>query len=459
MALPPMIEMLSIPANDSGLVAGLAALLFCAVVYGVLATLGCMRARKQNRQYATALDHMTQGLCLVDAKTRVILCNERYIKMYGMSSKVVKPGTLMRDVLKHRASVGQFSGDIGKYMAAIQERIDKRQGQKLMLTLADGRHIALAEQPLADGSWVATHDDVTELYHVERQRADMKAKEDRRATIEEAIGSFRQRVENVLRAVGDNAAAIKMTAGTLLASSEQTSRQAEGAVQATDKASHNTVTAAAAADELATSIADMSKQLGQTTGVLRLAATEAQSTNEQISALSESSQKIGDVVQLIRSIAGQTNLLALNATIEAARAGEAGRGFAVVASEVKSLAVQTAKATEEISAQIDSVQESTRTAVDAIHRISSRMLDIDRHASAVAASVEQQSSATSEISRSVSNAAQGTGNIVSVLNQLSGAATETRKSAESVLQVSESVGAAVSNLRSEVEGFLKKVAV
>ena len=454
-----MIEMLSIPANESGLVAGLAALLFCAVVYGGLATLGWMRARKQNRQYATALDHMTQGLCLVDAKTRIILCNERYITMYGMSPKFVKPGTLMRDMLKHRASVGQFSGDIDNYMAAIQDRIDKRQGQKLMLALADGRHIALAEQPLADGSWVATHDDVTELYHVERQRADMKAKEDRRAAIDEAIGSFRQRVENVLRAVGDNAAAIKMTAGTLLASSEQTSRQAEGAVQATDKASHNTVTAAAAADELATSIADMSKQLGQTTGALRLAAGEAQSTNDQISALSESSQKIGDVVQLIRSIAGQTNLLALNATIEAARAGEAGRGFAVVASEVKSLAVQTAKATEEISAQIDSVQESTRTAVNAIHRISSRMQDIDRHASAVAASVEQQSSATSEISRSVSNAAQGTGNIVSVLNQLSGAAAETRKSAESVLQVSESVGAAVSNLRSEVEGFLRKVAV
>jgi methyl-accepting chemotaxis protein len=331
MALPPMIEMLSFPVNDSGLVA---ALFFCAIVYGGLATLGWMRARKQNRQYATALDHMTQGLCLVDAKTRIILCNERYITMYGMSPKVVKPGTLMRDMLTHRASVGQFSGDIDQYMAAIQDRIDKRQGQKLMLALADGRHIALAEQPLADGSWVATHDDVTELYNVERQRADMKAKEDRRAAIDEAIGSFRQRVENVLRAVGDNAAAIKMTAGTLLASSEQTSSQAEGAVQATDKASHNTVTAAAAADELATSIADMSKQLGQTTGALRLAASEAQSTNEQISALSESSQKIGDVVQLIRSIAGQTNLLALNATIEAARAGEAGRGVAVVASGI-----------------------------------------------------------------------------------------------------------------------------
>ena len=135
---------------------------------------------------------------------------------------------------------------------------------------------------------------------------------------------------------------------------------------------------------------------------------EAETTNEQIAGLADAAQKIGDVVKLIRDIAGQTNLLALNATIEAARAGEAGRGFAVVASEVKSLAVQTAKATEEIASQILAVQGSTTSAVDAIRNIAGRMKEISSYTSAVAASVEQQNAATGEISQNVAGAAQGT---------------------------------------------------
>ena len=155
----------------------------------------------------------------------------------------------------------------------------------------------------------------------------------------------------------------------------------------------------------------------------------------------------------------QTNLLALNATIEAARAGEAGKGFAVVASEVKSLAVQTAKATEDIANHILAVQNSTSAAVEAIRQIATRMRNINENTSAVAASVEQQNSATSEISRNVASAAEGTGHVVSVLGDVAGAATQTRASAEVVRDASEAVDHAVADLRLEVEDFLGKVAV
>ena len=168
---------------------------------------------------------------------------------------------------------------------------------------------------------------------------------------------------------------MRSTARGLFGSSEHTSQRAESAVQAFNEASANVETAAVAADELSRSIGEISRQLTQTSSVVGLATNEARATDDEIAGLADGAQKIGDVVKLIRNIAGQTNLLALNATIEAARAGEAGKGFAVVASEVKSLAVQTAKATEDIANHILAVQESTSGAVEAIRQIAERMVD------------------------------------------------------------------------------------
>jgi methyl-accepting chemotaxis protein len=314
-------------------------------------------------------------------------------------------------------------------------------------------------EPLTGGGWVSTHEDVTEQRKAEQERVANRDQELRRATIDTAIASFRPQMETLLSSVSGSATAMRSTAGALFGSSDQTSQRAGSAVQAFTEASANVETAAIAADELSRSIAEISRQLSHTSNVVGQATEEARATDGEIAGLANGAQKIGDVVKLIRNIAGQTNLLALNATIEAARAGEAGRGFAVVAAEVKSLAVQTAKATEDIANHILSVQTSTTGAVDAIRQIAARMQEINHTTASVAAAVEQQNAATGEISHNVASAAQGTGHVVEVLGEVALAATQTRTSAEVVRDASQTVEAAVGDLRREVEDFLAKVAV
>jgi len=416
------------------------------------------RAATQNRVLTQALDNMSQGLCMFDADARLLVANSRYLEMYHLSPSVVRPGCSLRDLIVHRVSTGSFSGNADEYVAKVRATVAEGKTTNFEVTSPGGRAINVLQHPMAGGGWVATHDDVTERRSLEQQRAALAEQEERRAMVERAIQAFRARVESVLKTVSDSAASMRKTATSLFGSSGQTSQRAEGAVQASHEAAGSVDTAAVAADELSKSIAEISRQLTQTTDVVRLTVTEAQSTNREIAGLAEAAQKIGDVVKLIRDIAGQTNLLALNATIEAARAGEAGKGFAVVAAEVKSLAVQTAKATEEIAGQIAGVQVSTSAAVDAIRRISERMEQINSYTSAVAASVEQQNAATGEISKNVASTAVGTKVIVSVLGELAGAATETKSSAQTVLTASEAVAKGAEGLRGEVETFLRTVA-
>jgi methyl-accepting chemotaxis protein len=414
--------------------------------------------RQRNARLRDALDNMSQGLCMWSSTGRLILCNEPYVKMYDLEPLLARPGASLREMLEHRIRAGTFSGNPDQYIADLLGSIIK--GKTVSnVREHEGRYIAIVNRPMTGGGWVATHEDITERRIADQQRVSMQETENRRAMIEAEISSFRGRVESVLKVVTDGAGAMKSTAVGLFGSSEQTSQRAESAVQASNEASVNATTAASAASELTSSIAEISAQLTRTTEVVRTAVDEAESTNSQIAGLADAAQKIGDVVKLIRDIAGQTNLLALNATIEAARAGEAGRGFAVVASEVKSLAVQTAKATEEIAGQILGVQGSTTSAVEAIRSIAGRMREISTYTSAVAASVEQQNSATGEISHNVASAAHGTGTVVGMLSEVAGAATATRTSAETVLNASQSVESAVANLRGEVERFLGKVAV
>lgn len=417
------------------------------------------RLRNQNRWLTTALNNMSQGLNMFDAQGRITLVNTRYVEMYKLDPTVVRPGCALKALIEHRKATGLFSGDVDSYVRKILEGMAQGKSQAHYVQASDGRIVLAKNEPLPGGGWVSTHEDVTEQHHAEQERAAIRSQEQRRTAIDSAIASFRPAVEKLLSSVGSSATSMRSTARKLFDSSDHTSQRAETAVHAFNEASANVETAAVAADELSHSISEISRQLMRTTGVVGLATTEARATDSEIASLADGAQKIGDVVKLIRNIAGQTNLLALNATIEAARAGEAGKGFAVVASEVKSLAVQTAKATEDIASHILAVQESTSGAVEAIRQIASRMQEINGNTSAVAVSVEQQNLATGEISRSVASAAEGTNHVVAVLGEVAGAATQTRGSAEVVRDASEAVERAVSDLRSEVEDFLGKVAV
>ncbi len=417
------------------------------------------RTGNQNDRLFNAVNNMSQGLVMFDAHGRIVLLNSRYLEMYALSPEIVRPGCMLKELIEHRKATGLFTGDVDAYCRQILDDVKSGMTKGNYIPASDGRIVLAKNVPLPDGGWLSTHEDVTEQRQAEQERAISLEQEQRRAAVDAGIASFRPQVEALLSSVSESASAMRATADALFGSSEQTTQRATSAVQAFNEASTNVETAAVAADELSNSIAEISRQLTHTSNIVALATEEARATDGEITGLADGAKKIDDVVTLIRNIAGQTNLLALNATIEAARAGEAGKGFAVVAAEVKSLAVQTAKATEDIASYILAVQDSTSGAVEAIRQIAARMQEINQHAAAVAASVEQQNAATGEISHNVASAAEGTGHVVAVLGEVSGAASETRSSAEVVRDASQTVETAVSDLRVEVEDFLGKVAV
>src|SRR6185437_5407029 len=289
------------------------------------------------------------------------------------------------------------------------------------------------------------------------QEAERAVKEQRAVTMDRLVRDFEQKVGHMVGVLSAASTELESTAQSMSATATEVNQQATTVAVAAGEASAGVQTVAASAEELTSSINEISRQVVQSAKMTGKAAEDARKTDTVVQALAQGAQKIGDVVGLITRIAGQTNLLALNATIEAARAGDAGKGFAVVASEVKSLAQQTAQATDEISLQISQIQSATREAVDAIRGIAGLIEEVSAIATTIASAVEEQGAATAEIARNVQHTASNTQEVTANISGVSQAANETGAAASQVLSSAADLSKQAEQLSSEVDSFLEGV--
>jgi len=293
--------------------------------------------------------------------------------------------------------------------------------------------------------------------HAEQAELKQQADAEKRRTMIELAGKFEASVQAVVGEVIGDAREMREAAQSMSETAGSASDRSKVVADACQEASSNVQTVAAAAEELSASIAEIGQRVEQAAQVADKAANDGQRTNEAVAGLAAAADKIGEVINLINNIASQTNLLALNATIEAARAGEAGKGFAVVASEVKSLASQTAKATEEISAQITAIQSETQQVVGHIQGICATILQVNEISSSIAAAVGEQGAATQEIAASVQRAASGTNQVSQNITNVTAATTQTGEVAGIVLQSSDRLAGKLQKLQHEVSEFIAGV--
>ncbi|MGP0091432.1 MAG: methyl-accepting chemotaxis protein [Xanthobacteraceae bacterium] len=296
-----------------------------------------------------------------------------------------------------------------------------------------------------------------EMLEAEQERTEQRAAVERKSQMQKLADGFEAAVGGIVEAVSTSATDLQRAAGTLTGTADTTQQLSATVATASENASANVSSVASATEQMTSSVNEISRQVQESSSIARQAVTQAQKTDARISALSQAAARIGDVVKLITAIAEQTNLLALNATIEAARAGEAGKGFAVVAAEVKSLANQTAKATDEIGTQIAGMQAATQESVGAIKEIGATIDRISQIASTIAASVEQQGAATQEIARNVQQAAHGTAQVAANIAEVNKSANETGGAAGQVLSSAQALSAEGGKLKTEVDKFLATV--
>src|SRR4051812_30114053 len=410
------------------------------------------------------------------------------------------------DMTKTAASILKLSGELRSELTADQQRIEVSanatigETERLMLMmalggLAIGAVLALmlgngisrpmiamcnAMRELASGNFdvvlpgLGRKDEIGEMAgaveefkvqavaKAERDAAASKAQtreqaESRRSELIRFADDFEAAVGAIVSNVSASAVQLESAAGTLTRTAEATQGLSSQVAGASEQASSNMQSVAAATEELSMSVDEIGRRVRESNKIAGAAVIQAEQTDGRIGKLSRAAQQIGDVVKLITAIAEQTNLLALNATIEAARAGDAGRGFAVVASEVKSLASQTAKATDEISNHISGMQGATQESVAAIKEIGGTIGKISEIASTIASAVEQQSSATQEIARSVQNVAQGTHEAATNVMRVNRGATETGSASEEVLNSARSLSSESTRLREELDRFMANI--
>jgi methyl-accepting chemotaxis protein len=291
----------------------------------------------------------------------------------------------------------------------------------------------------------------------EQQVNEKRAAEQRKADMVKMADNFEGAVSEIIETVSSASTELEASAGTLTKTAERAQEITTTVAAASEEASTNVQSVASATEEMASSVNEISRQVQESARMAGEAVDQARKTNDRVGELSKAAARIGDVVELINTIAGQTNLLALNATIEAARAGEAGRGFAVVASEVKALAEQTAKATGEIGHQITGIQSATQDSVNAIKEISGTIEKLSEISSTIAAAVEEQGAATQEIARNVQQAAQGTQQVSSNITDVQRGASETGSASSQVLAAAQSLSRDSNRLKLEVGKFLNTV--
>jgi methyl-accepting chemotaxis protein len=297
----------------------------------------------------------------------------------------------------------------------------------------------------------------TTRLRTEQEQMKVRASEDRKVVLARIADEFEHSIGGVIRGTAAAAEELQNSASSMSEIAEDTTGQSAKVAAAAEQTASNVQTVAASAEELSSSIKEIARQVTQSTSIAQNAVEQATRTESMVEKLVNSTQKIGEVMALIQTIAGQTNLLALNATIEAARAGEAGKGFAVVANEVKALSSQTAKATDEIASQIQAIRDATGSTVDAIREIGTTIGQMNEIAGSIAAAVEQQGAATQEIARSVQQASQGTQDVMQTIVGVREASGQVDSAATRVLNAAGQLTAQSEQLKNETGKFLGNI--